>query len=341
MAIRAMDVIQSLVDSPLSDIASEDLSTFCASPGFQALRRYLQGELAASFCNKHTCVGDTERSAWILQRDILHAMTIPVVQLFNRASSLAFSALYTSKPEDLELAFSGDARSAFLWLQCFISEEEGWCHTRGCPACLISQIVSTESTIRFTLASSLLSSTEPPSPIFSSSPADSPSLPDFSAVLPSLKRALDDDQFWGPSYYEEFLSKSQRLASGIHDIMSQCEQLEALVSSRSTSPVRPRAIRRVVTVNIAQSTPTIRVPNGTHTDNQHGEERKEIKLKKSRLAKRQSQLKHEEREQLLRMASQCWATTAIPAEQRVAMRALGRHGDGLEGRNHKRTLTCP
>ena len=58
---------------------------------------------------------------------------MPVVQLFNRASTLAFSALYTSKSEDLELAFSGEARSAFLWLQCFIGEEEVWCHTRGCP----------------------------------------------------------------------------------------------------------------------------------------------------------------------------------------------------------------
>ena len=176
------------------------------------------------------------------------------------------------------------------------------------------------------------------SPISSSPPEHSPSLPDFSAVLPSLKQALDNDQFWGPSYYEEFLSKSQRLALGIHDIISQCEQLEALVSSRSTSPVRPRILRRVVTVNIAQSTPTIRAPGGVNIDNQHGEERKEIKLKKSRLAKRQSQLKHEEREQLLRMASQCWAASAIPADQRVAVRTLGRHGDA---RNHKRTLTCP
>jgi hypothetical protein len=71
-------------------------------------------------------------------------MTMPVIQLFNRASALAFSALYTSKSEDLELAFSGDARSAFLWLQCFISEEEVWCHTRGCPGtcCLLFDTLS-------------------------------------------------------------------------------------------------------------------------------------------------------------------------------------------------------
>ena len=94
-------------------------------------------------------------------------------------------------------------------------------------------------------------------------------------------------------------------------------------------------------MNIAQSTTAVRVPGEVHVDGQHGEERTEIRLKKSRLAKRQSQLKHEEREQLLRMASQCWATSALPADQRRAVRTLGRHGDGLEGRNHKRTLTCP
>jgi len=194
---------------------------------------------------------------------------------------------------------------------------------------LASQIVSTESTIRFTLASALLSSTEASSPTSSSSPEDNHSLPDFSAVLPSLKHALDNDQFWGPSNYEEILSKSQRLASGIHNIMSQCEQLEVLVNSRSTSPVRPMALRRVVTVNISQSTPVLRTPTVVRTDSQDGEERKEIRLKKSRLAKRQSQLKHEEREQLLRMA------------QRLAVRAPGMRTDGLEVRNHKRTLTCP
>lgn len=206
---------------------------------------------------------------------------------------------------------------------------------------MISQIVSTESTIRFTLASSLLSSTEASSPISLSSPENNTSLPDFSAVLPSLKHALDNDQFWGPSYYEEFLSKSQRLASGIHDIISQCQHLEVLVTSRSTSPVRPKALRRVVTVNITQSSSAVRAPSEVHVDGQHGEERKEIRLKKSKLAKRQSQLKHEEREQLLRMASQCWATNAIPADERIAVRTLGRHGNGIDVRNHKRTLTCP
>lgn len=68
-----------------------------------------------------------------MQRDLLHALVMPVLELFNRASALAEAALCTHKSEDLELAFAGEARGAFLCLQCFVDEEEDWCRTRGCP----------------------------------------------------------------------------------------------------------------------------------------------------------------------------------------------------------------
>lgn len=70
---------------------------------------------------------------WVLQRDVLHALVMPVVQLFQHAAALAEAALCTSRSEDLELAFAGEARGAFLCLQCFVDEEEDWCRTRGCP----------------------------------------------------------------------------------------------------------------------------------------------------------------------------------------------------------------
>lgn len=64
---------------------------------------------------------------------MLHALSMPIVELFRRASALAEAAPCTHKTADLELAFAGEARSAFLWLQCFIAEEEEWCRTAGCP----------------------------------------------------------------------------------------------------------------------------------------------------------------------------------------------------------------
>ena len=60
---------------------------------------------------------------------------MPIVALFKRASALAATTLRDPRPEDLELAFGGEARMAFLWLMCFLEDEEGgaWCETRGCP----------------------------------------------------------------------------------------------------------------------------------------------------------------------------------------------------------------
>jgi hypothetical protein len=44
MAITAMESAP-FVESPLSHIAPQDLAAFCASPGFQVLRKYLENEL--------------------------------------------------------------------------------------------------------------------------------------------------------------------------------------------------------------------------------------------------------------------------------------------------------
>jgi len=100
-----------------------------------------------SFCAFHTSTSDPDTKAtWLLHRDLLHALTMPVVQLFRRAASLAQAALCTSKNEDLELAFSGDARGAFVWLQCFLGEEDDWCCTKGCPGEFLWQLLSRDGT---------------------------------------------------------------------------------------------------------------------------------------------------------------------------------------------------
>jgi hypothetical protein len=62
---------------------------------------------------------------------------MPVVTLFRRASALAEAALCTRRTEDLELAFAGEARGAFLCLQCILTEEEEWCKGTGCPGMIV------------------------------------------------------------------------------------------------------------------------------------------------------------------------------------------------------------
>lgn len=85
------------------------------------------------FCNLHNNQNAELQDEWLLHRDIIHGLIVPVVELINRASTLAGAALCSDKPEDMELVFRGDARGAFVTLQCFQSEEEDWCYSRGCP----------------------------------------------------------------------------------------------------------------------------------------------------------------------------------------------------------------
>ena len=159
---------------------------------------------------------------WLLHRDILHAMTMPLVELYKESSILAAAALCSEIPRELEVAFKGEARFAFLWLQCFITEEEDWCHTRGCPACNTMQTLSTELTIRGAIISALLSAKDNAEPETPSSETgeEQPSLPDFSIILGALEQAMDNDAFWGPGHYTTIFSRSKRIVAGIQELMS-------------------------------------------------------------------------------------------------------------------------
>lgn len=64
-------------------------------------------------------------------------------------------------------------------------------------------------------------------------------------------------------------------------------------------------------------------------------EEKGVKLRKSKLAKRQLRLEREEIELMRRLAMQCWAKAKLPKGLRGEM--LG-HGDDSKRR---RSLTCP
>ena len=74
-----------------------------------------------------------DKEAWLLQRDITHALVLPLLEVFRHASDIAMSMLGNRNIFDLELVFRAEARGAFSWLQCFIMEEEDWCLTKGCP----------------------------------------------------------------------------------------------------------------------------------------------------------------------------------------------------------------
>ncbi|KAH7130362.1 hypothetical protein B0J11DRAFT_250629 [Dendryphion nanum] len=325
------------------NIPREDIETVCASPGFQVLRRHLATQ--ADFCTTHTDDPTDLKETWLLHRDILHALIMPVVAMFKRASALAGAALCTDRSEDLELAFAGDARGAFLWLQCFMGDEEEWAGTRGCPACITLDSLSTESHIRLTIAASLLS-TSPISTSRSSTPSSSPTtsppqsaastptsesvpavpniqeteqeedaqeapltLPSLPHILPALRTALDADPFWGPDYFPYILSRSTLLCAGIQALITECVDLEALVSSPTSSSI-----------------PSRKQQNG---------EGQGMRIRSSKLAKRQLRMRAEELELLRRCAMQCWARAVVPSRVRNEILGLKVPGE------RRRSLTCP
>lgn len=84
----------------------------------------------------HLPTSKAHEEAWLLQRDITYALILPLLEIQRYATQLAISMLGNRNIFDLELVFRGEARGAFAWLQCFISEEEEWCSTQGCPGML-------------------------------------------------------------------------------------------------------------------------------------------------------------------------------------------------------------
>ncbi|KAJ4299066.1 hypothetical protein N0V90_004310 [Kalmusia sp. IMI 367209] len=337
-----MEHMDRLAQSPFA-IPLEDIDALLASKGFQLLRSYLAKDV--DFCAFHSAFDADTRETWLLHRDLLHALVMPVIELYRRAEALASAALCTAKSEDLELAFTGEARGAFLWLQCFVTgEDEDWCQTRGCPdgtACVTTATLSTESHLRLTIAASLVStasiaspnsspaasasSSLASSPVFEEPPQhsmDSPSLPPIPHILPALRSALDSDPFWGPSYWPYLLSRATQLSGGIQSLITDCVDLEALVSS----PSSPTGISMGATCSVTTSL--------GHVGAQGNDEEKGVRLRKSKLAKRQLRMKGEEAEWMRRCALQCWAKAAVPSKVRGEILGVGKE-------KRTRSLTCP
>ncbi|KNG51017.1 hypothetical protein DDE82_008136 [Stemphylium lycopersici] len=277
-----------------------------------------------SFCATHSQCTQQAKQTWLLHRDILHALIMPVVTLFSRASTLASAALCTQRSSDLELAFSGESRSAFIGLQCFLTEEADWCRTRGCPACVVAATLSTDSHIRLVIAASLLSTANVATPTQEDPPQgiSDRTLPPIPHILPALQRAVINDPFWeGSEIWGYILSRATQLSAGIQALVTECINLESLVSSPTTTD-RPDSKRGLTHPSVPF------VASGQVV------EQKGVKLRKSKLAKRQLRLRDEEVELMRRVAMQCWAKAQVPKNLRGDVLAFGES-------KRNRSLTCP
>ena len=268
-------------------LKTEDVDTLSHSQGFGILRQHLAAHYDYELCDCHTPAHLEDQERWLITRDVLHALLVPVVELFDRACGVAAAATQATKLEDLEYAFTGPSRSAFVWLQCFLSSEKerDWCYTRGCPACVVEHSLDSEFTIRLLYAACLLSDVHYPFTI------EGPTLPSFMFFLESVHTAVEEDELYGDGFLEIMQPKAMVTRDGIEELIHQCLELDVVLSE----PTTPDSASPVVSV---PASPVLGSCGGTPG----------IKLKRSRMARKQMSMQREEAEWVEVMMKQVWDT---------------------------------
>ena len=239
----------------------------------------------------------------------LHLLLRPIAQLHETCTRLAHAALCQPSPSELELAFRNEARSAFLWLTCFLddAETQTWMATRGCPNCVVERVLSCDSTVRMVLTAALVAKAR------AEKMDAAVDVPDLSFFLDVMKHALEGDAFWGPGFYADLLIKAEKLSVGVQAMVAQAAELEILVSSPSPSPTASRV-----------EVPPLPLPRSSI-----------IPLKVSPMARRQQNLRREEEAHLLSLQRLAWqvnSSVALTKSERMVLR-------GGAGVPRKRSMT--
>jgi hypothetical protein len=135
---------------------------------------------------------------------------------------------------------------------------------------------------------------------------------------------MDSDPFWSndTDMWPYLFSRATQLSAGIQKLITECFNLESLVSSPVSERPVPLHQQRSVTY------PTMPFANAKQV------EEKGVKLRKSKLAKRQLRLKDDEVELMRRVALQCWAKARVPKQLRGEVLGTGKS-------SRARSLTCP
>jgi len=216
--INATPFLVSVQDSLLLD----------RSEGFAILRKHLKDTIAYEFCEHHSSNPQEDLKPWTIVRDLLHALLAPIVALQDHASNIAAEYLKTSRPEDFEFAYAGNARNAFVWLQSFLSTETSWCLSQGCPACIVTQALDSEESIRLILSSCMLSA------IQNDKDFGRPTLPSLEFFIRSMRDAMEDDDLWGTEYFDIVEPRSHDLQEAMQELMYQCQTIEFSMSPPSS-----------------------------------------------------------------------------------------------------------
>jgi hypothetical protein len=183
-----------------------------------------------SFCSfhRHSCSAQDQES-FRLHRDIIHTILPPLFLLHHQASRVAARALPSRKGAESERAFRGEARSAYAWLHCILSEEHDWYLTERCPACIVLHVLHSEPTIRFVAVACLLSDHLQGLDLLHGKRL----LPSFDFWLEALETAVREDPFWGNDFWPDIEYRACALTDGVKQLVLQCLELRSAVDRQN------------------------------------------------------------------------------------------------------------
>ncbi|KAL8721620.1 MAG: hypothetical protein Q9225_001744 [Loekoesia sp. 1 TL-2023] len=213
-------------------VSAKEISKLRSCEAFQIIRGLLVDQDNQEFCDQHCTDCREDKEAWLLQRDITYALIVPVLEIYRHAAQLARALLGNRHIFDLELVFRGEARGTFSWLQCFVMDEEDWCLAKGCPGCIVSYALQAEPTIRMILVACRLSSSL-------RQQRNTSHLPVFDFWSDVMKKALNEDPFWGPGLWKDFKTRAAALETGIEELVRQCIELAPAAASAAQADDSP------------------------------------------------------------------------------------------------------
>lgn len=253
-----------------------------------------------------------EKSTFCLHRDITHALLLPLLEIHNQASRVASLALSNRPSAEPELAFRGDARSAYSWLQSLMTEEQDWCLTKGCPACVVLHILHSEPLIRIVAVGCRVSEYLQGTTLIRTGH----NLPAFSFWLRALGAAVQDDPFWGPEFWRDIGNRAFGVEMGVRELISQCLELRDV----DVQPIRhphKKVLRAPESIDAVIGIPR----HSSHSSRDRNYHVGAIALKPSPFARRQARLKCEEQEWLSKAMVACWASLWLDEQKKQNKKA--------------------
>ncbi|KAL1989504.1 hypothetical protein VTN49DRAFT_6701 [Thermomyces lanuginosus] len=204
-------------------LSPEALADLDQNRAFQSMRRRLQCRGHAteqfSFCaSHHGACSDDEKTTFLLHRDIIYTILQPLFDILDQATQIAATALGDTQRCELERMFRGDARGAFTWLHCILTDERQFCLAEGCPACVVLHALHSEPTIRVLAVACLLCDVADDLNI-------AKPLQGHVFWLPVLEKAVCDDPLWGDGFWPDIEQRARSLAMDIKQLIEQCAEL--------------------------------------------------------------------------------------------------------------------